>query len=122
MAISLLSAPTNLGLRPPVATATPGCAKAPEVLRAAGIYTRLDAADAGLVVCPRYADDAAPGRLRNQDAILDCCVRSRPVRSVRTWASTTLTSTRMGQPLASSSTVSLRALPIWGRPANLGTK
>src|SRR6266568_3515332 len=75
MPISLLSAPTNLGLRPPVATATPGCAKAPEVLRAAGLYARLDAADAGLVVCPRYVDDALPGRLRNQDAILDYSTR-----------------------------------------------
>jgi len=75
MPISLLSAPTNLGLRPPVATATPGCAKAPEVLRAAGLDARLDAADAGLVVCPRYVDDAVPGRLRNQDAILDYSTR-----------------------------------------------
>ena len=75
MAISLLSAPTNLGLRPPVATATPGCAKAPEVLRAGGLYDRFDAADAGLVVCPRYVDDAVPGRLRNQDAILDYSTR-----------------------------------------------
>ena len=75
MPISLLSAPTNLGLRPPVATATPGCAKAPEVLRAAGVDARLDAADAGLVVCPRYVDDAVPGRLRNQDAILDYSTR-----------------------------------------------
>src|SRR6266571_9346975 len=74
MPISLLSAPTNLGLRPPVATATPGCAKAPEVLRAAGLDARLDAADAGLVVCPRYVDHALPGRLRNQDAI-------RPIRA-----------------------------------------
>ena len=71
MTLSLLSAPTNLGLRPPVATSTPGCAKAPEVLRAAGLYARLGAEDAGLVVCPRYVDDASPGRLRNQDAILD---------------------------------------------------
>jgi len=75
MPISLLSAPTNLGLRPPVATATPGCAKAPEVLRAAGLDARLDAADAGLVVCPRYVDHALPGRLRNQDAILDYSTR-----------------------------------------------
>ena len=75
MPISLLSAPTNLGLRPPVATATPGCAKAPEVLRAAGLYARIDAADAGLVACPRYVDDAVPGRLRNQDAILDYSTR-----------------------------------------------
>jgi arginase len=75
MQISLLSAPTNLGLRPPVATAAPGCAKAPEVLRAAGLYARIDAADAGLVACPRYVDDAVPGQLRNQDAILDYSTR-----------------------------------------------
>jgi arginase len=74
-AVTVLSAPTNLGLRPPVATATPGCAKAPEVLRAAGLYQRLGAEDAGLVRCPRYVDDAGPGRIRNQDAILDYSTR-----------------------------------------------
>ena len=74
-AVTLLSAPTNLGLRPPVPTATPGCAKAPEVLRAAGLYQRLDAEDAGLVRCPRYVDDATPGRIRNQNAILDYSTR-----------------------------------------------
>jgi arginase len=71
MTIALLSAPTNLGLRPPAPSATPGCAKAPEALRAAGLYRRLGGEDAGLVVCPRYLDDAAPDRLRNQEAILD---------------------------------------------------
>lgn len=75
MAISVLSAPTNLGLRPPVPTAVPGCAKAPEVLRAAGLYSRLQAADAGLVLVPRYVDDRVPGRLRNQQAILDFSIR-----------------------------------------------
>jgi arginase len=74
-AVTLLSAPTNLGLRPPVPTATPGCGKAPEVLRAAGLYQRLSAEDAGLVPCPRYIDDAQPGRIRNQDAILDYSTR-----------------------------------------------
>ncbi len=75
MTVALLSAPTNLGLRPPVPTATPGCAKAPEVLRAAGLYQRLGAEDAGLVACPRYVDDARPGRIRNQDAVLDYSIR-----------------------------------------------
>lgn len=74
-AVTLLSAPTNLGLRPPVATATPGCAKAPEVLRAAGLHERLGAEDAGLVACPRYVDDARPGGIRNQDAVLDFSTR-----------------------------------------------
>jgi arginase len=69
--VTVLSAPTNLGLRPPVPSATPGCAKAPEVLRAAGLYQWLGADDGGLVRCPRYVDDVRPGRIRNQDAILD---------------------------------------------------
>jgi arginase len=52
----------------------PGCAKAPEALRAAGLYRRLEAlgaSDAGAVVPGPYADDTVPGRLRNQDAIIE---------------------------------------------------
>ncbi|HXT88093.1 MAG TPA: arginase family protein, partial [Trebonia sp.] len=52
----------------------PGCAKAPEALREAGLYRRLaelGATDAGVVLPGRYADDAAPSRLRNQDAIIE---------------------------------------------------
>lgn len=72
--IAIVSAPSNLGLRPPRPTSVPGCAKAPEALRQAGLYaTLLDhgAVDAGTVIAPRYVDDAVPGRLRNHDAILD---------------------------------------------------
>jgi arginase len=72
--IALVSAPSNLGLRPPVPTAVPGCAKAPEALRAAGLHAMLmdaGAVDAGVVLPGRYVDDAAPGRLRNQDAVVD---------------------------------------------------
>ncbi len=36
--IVLLSAPTNLGLRPPEVSSVPGCSKAPEALREAGLY------------------------------------------------------------------------------------
>lgn len=71
--IALVSAPSNLGLRPPQPTSVPGCAKAPEALREAGLhgrFTRLGALDAGAVLPGRYADDAAPGMLRNQDAII----------------------------------------------------
>jgi arginase len=72
---SIISAPTNLGLRPPAPGATPGTAKAPEALREVGLYDRLmaqGAEDAGLVLPARYLDDADPGnaRLRNHDAIL----------------------------------------------------
>jgi arginase len=72
--VALLAAPTNLGLRPPRPGSEPGCAKAPAALRAAGLYRRLaelGAADAGAVLPGPYADDAAPGRLRNQDAIIE---------------------------------------------------
>lgn len=72
--IALLSAPSNLGLRPPLPTTVPGCAKAPEALREAGLYARfaeLGARDAGVVLPGRYADDTSPGRLRNQDLIIE---------------------------------------------------
>ena len=41
MMIGLLSAPSNLGLRPPAPTSVPGCAKAPEALREAGLHQRV---------------------------------------------------------------------------------
>lgn len=74
--IAMLSAPTNLGLRPPQAGSVPGCAKAPEALREAGLHRRLldaGAIDAGVVLPGRYIDDgdAAAGRVRNQDALVD---------------------------------------------------
>jgi len=74
--IAILSAPSNLGLRPPQPSSVPGCAKAPEALRAAGLYKRmgtLGAIDAGLVLPGRYVDDPDPGHqhLRNHDAIVD---------------------------------------------------
>jgi arginase family enzyme len=73
--ISLLSAPTNLGLRPPAPGSVPGCSKAPEALREAGLFRRfleLGAQDAGVVLPGRYVDDAAPdaSRLRNQDQMV----------------------------------------------------
>jgi arginase len=73
MRIGLLSAPTNLGLRPPAPTSVPGCAKAPEALREAGLHRRLaelGAEEHGVVLAGRYADDAKPGSLRNHAAIV----------------------------------------------------
>jgi arginase len=52
----------------------PGCGKAPEALREAGLHRRfgeLGALDGGVVLPGRYRDDAVPGRLRNQDAIIE---------------------------------------------------
>jgi arginase len=72
--IGLLSAPSNLGLRPPAPTSVPGTSKAPEALREAGLYRRLaefGAEDRGVVLPGRYADAVKPGSLRNQEAIID---------------------------------------------------
>jgi len=74
--LSLIGAPSNLGLRPPQAGAVPGTAKAPEALREAGLHARLVArggAEAGVVLPGRYLDDAHPGaaRSRNQEAVVD---------------------------------------------------
>lgn len=76
MAIALLAAPSNLGLRPPQPTSVPGCSKAPDALREAGLHTRLverGAVDAGVVLPGRYVDDAVPGKsqVRNQQALVD---------------------------------------------------
>lgn len=75
--IALVSAPTNLGLRPPEPGAVPGAAKAPEALREAGLHRRfaeLGATDAGVVLPGRYVDDdatRAPGVVRNERAMVD---------------------------------------------------
>lgn len=76
--IALVSAPSNLGLRPPQPTSVPGCAKAPESLREAGLFsyfTERGALDAGVVLPGRYADDAEPGRVRNQARIIEHALR-----------------------------------------------
>lgn len=82
--LALISAPSNLGLRPPQPGAVPGTAKAPEALREAGLYTRLaadGAADAGVVLPGRYlaglpaSEPGGPGQVRNQDAILEHAAR-----------------------------------------------
>ena len=72
--LALLSAPSNLGLRPPQPSSVPGCAKAPEALREAGLYRRLaetGAGDAGVVLPGRYVADTEPGHVRNEDAIVE---------------------------------------------------
>lgn len=77
MPIAIISAPTNLGLRPPVSGAVPGTAKAPEALREAGLHAvlhRAGAVDAGVVLPGRYVDDEGSrpaGSVRNQDAVVE---------------------------------------------------
>ena len=75
--IAILSAPTNLGLKPPVPGGVPGASKAPEAFRDAGLYDRLinvGARDAGVVLPGRYVDDdatRASQHLRNEQAIVN---------------------------------------------------
>ncbi|MFE6994808.1 arginase family protein [Microbacterium sp. NPDC057659] len=73
--IALVSAPSNLGLRPPERGAVPGAAKAPEALREAGLHQRMQragAVDAGVVLPGRYVEDEgrAPGAPRNLEAMV----------------------------------------------------
>ncbi len=53
-AYAVIDAPSNLGLRPPVEGAVPGCYKLAGALRDNGIIRRLGAEDAGCVTPPRY--------------------------------------------------------------------
>lgn len=75
--ITLLSAPSNLGLRPPEPGSVPGAAKAPEALRDAGLFARFTergATDSGVVLAGRYVDDDGTrpaGLVRNQSAVID---------------------------------------------------
>lgn len=76
-AIAIVSAPTNLGLRPPERGSVPGTAKAPEALREAGLHRLLAAGGAregGAVLPARYVDDEGrrtPGQARHQRALID---------------------------------------------------
>ena len=69
--IALVAAPTNLGLRPPQPSSVPGCAKAPEALREAGLHSRLveaGAVDVGVVLSAGYVRrrDPVAGRVRTR--------------------------------------------------------
>jgi arginase len=52
--ITLLDAPSNLGLRPPAPGLVPGCYKLAGALRDQGLLARLGAREGGVVVPPRY--------------------------------------------------------------------
>lgn len=75
--ITLVSAPSNLGLRPPQRGSVPGTSKAPEALRQAGLFDRFlrrGGRDGGIVLPGRYLDDddtRAVGRVRNEPQIVD---------------------------------------------------
>ena len=68
--IVVLDAPSNLGLRPPVPGAVPGVYKLAGALRDQRLLERLDAADGGVIVPPRYQSQWKPGDgVRNERAI-----------------------------------------------------
>ncbi|MBC7596138.1 MAG: arginase family protein [Kineosporiaceae bacterium] len=75
--ITIVSAPSNLGLRPPQPGSVPGTSKAPEALREAGLFRRLmadGAVDGGVVLSGRYIDDdttRATGHVRNEAQMVD---------------------------------------------------
>jgi len=68
--VTLLDAPSNLGLRPPAPGRAPGVVRMPEALRRAGLAARLGAAEGGRVAAPTYRPeiDARTG-IRNAAAI-----------------------------------------------------
>jgi arginase len=67
--ISVLDAPSNLGLSPPIPGSVPGVYKLAWALREAGFVSRLHAVDRGVVVPPRYRPDKDGPAIRNQEAI-----------------------------------------------------
>lgn len=70
--LTLLDAPSNLGLRPPEEGSPPGCYKQPWALRNRGLLTRLGAQDAGAVIPSRYQAAWSPGAgTRNASAIAE---------------------------------------------------
>jgi arginase len=68
--ISLIDAPSNLGLKPPMAGKEPGVYRMPQALRAAGIMSGLQAIAGGLVIPPPYVPDIDPTiKVRNAQSI-----------------------------------------------------
>jgi arginase len=68
--ITVLGAPSNLGLKPPSPGKEPGARYMAEVLRKHGLVSRLKAEDAGTVVAPKYETAIDPTtKIRNAAAI-----------------------------------------------------
>ena len=68
--LTILDAPSNLGLKPPSAGKEPGVKQMAHVLRAHGIVARLHAEDAGEITPPKYEEAKDPAtKIRNAQAI-----------------------------------------------------
>lgn len=64
--LTLIEAPSNLGLRPPRPGREPGAWRAPDALRKAGLHSALAPASTLRLPRPRYRFEAQPGtRIRN---------------------------------------------------------
>jgi arginase len=68
--ITLIDAPSNLGLRPPAPGIVPGVYKLAGALRDQGLLTRLGARDGGVVTPPRYLPDWDGKTVRNGSALV----------------------------------------------------
>ncbi|MGE0211959.1 MAG: arginase family protein [Parvibaculaceae bacterium] len=74
--ISLIEAPSNLGLMPPAPGREPGTRNAPETLRRLGLHERLKPFEVLDVAPPPYRpDDERTINIRNLDAIAEHAVR-----------------------------------------------
>jgi len=68
--VSIILAPSNLGLRPPQPGHEPGTWRAPEVLIEAGLAAAVNARDVLPIARPTYAFEAQPGtQIRNGQSI-----------------------------------------------------
>jgi len=73
MTVSLIPAPTSLGLRPPRPGAIPGCYKAPAALRSASLFehlVNLGASDISDIEPEEYSEVVFPRSIRNQEGII----------------------------------------------------
>jgi len=74
--LTIVGAPSNLGLKPPATGKEPGVRYMAQVLRERGIVQRLHAEDGGTVVPPKYGSTIDPStNIRNASAIREYSVQ-----------------------------------------------
>jgi arginase len=74
--LTVLGAPSNLGLKPPSSGKEPGVQYMADVLREHGLVPRLHAEDAGTVIPPKYGSTIDPStRIRNVSAIREYSIQ-----------------------------------------------
>jgi arginase len=74
--LTVLEAPSNLGLKPPASGKEPGVRYMAQVLREHGLVTRLHAEDAGTVIPPKYGSTIDPStKIRNASAIREYSIQ-----------------------------------------------